>query len=295
MFLFDMWSMSHVVRFSSNDEICADNYFYFRFKLNGKGRSEQWEVFLYCDKTIKVDRDSAEVLPWGVPLPDIGGVGFGSSPNFDTKHTIYELCLPSERGCVSLSCGGGFCSPDGAYDSVWDRVQPMTGKFAFNSFQYQEFVRCICMLNYWFSSNDEFYADNYNYSRFKLEDMCRCENWELYLYGVMTIKVDRDSVEVLPWGVPPPWFFTQLGNGSHTIHVLCLPSERGMGMSIFLADPVSSGKYSGTSCRDVRHSHFDRKHYRFHCSCRDHVHCVGRLHCLCGSYVQRGCLRRLVV
>ena len=240
-----------VVRISSNDEICADNYFYFWFKLNGKGRSEQWEVFLYCDKTFKVDRDSVEVLPWGVPLPDIGGVGFGSSPNFDTKHTIYELCLPSERGCVSLSCGGGFCSPDGAYDSVWDRVQPMTGKFAFNSFQYQEFVRCICMLNYWFSSNDEFYADNYNYSRFKLEDMCRCENWELYLYGVMTIKVDRESVEVLPWGVPPPWFFTQLGNVPHTICVLCLPSERGMGMSIFLADPVSSGKYSGTSCRDA--------------------------------------------
>ena len=241
-----------VVRFSCNDEICADIYIYFRFKLNGKGRSEQWEVFLYCDKTIKVDRVSAEVLPWGVPLPDIGGVGFGSSPNLDTKHTIYELCLPSER--VSLSCGGGFCSPDGAYDSVWDRVQPMTGKFAFNSFQYQGFVRCICMLNYWFSSNDEIYADNYNYSRFKLEDMCRCENWELYLCGVMTIKVDRDSVEVLPWGVPPLWFFTQLGNGSHTIHVLCLPSESGMGMSIFLAVPVSSGKYSGTSCRDVLHA-----------------------------------------
>ena len=39
---------------SSNDEICADNYIYFRFKLKGKGRSEQWEVFLYGDKTIKV-------------------------------------------------------------------------------------------------------------------------------------------------------------------------------------------------------------------------------------------------
>ena len=62
----------------------------------------------------------------------------------------------------------------------------------------------------------------------------------------MTIKVDRDSVEVLPRGVPPPRFFTQLGNGSHTIYELCLPSERGMGMSMPLADPVSSGKYSGT-------------------------------------------------
>ena len=34
-----------------------------------------------------------------VPLPDIVDVGFGSSPYLDTKHTIYELCLPSERGC----------------------------------------------------------------------------------------------------------------------------------------------------------------------------------------------------
>ena len=76
--------------------------------------------------------------------------------------------------------------------------------------------------------------------------MCRSEKWELYLYGDYTIKVDRDSVEVLPWGGPPPWFFTQFGNGSHTIYVLCLPSERGMGMSMYLAVPVSSGMYSGT-------------------------------------------------
>ena len=104
---------------------------------------------------------------WTVPPPDIGGVGFGSSPNLDMKHTIYELSLPSERGCldsaapmccggvcVAMSCGGGGFPPDGAYDSIWDSVRPMTGKFAFNSFQYQEFVGCICMLNYWFSSND---------------------------------------------------------------------------------------------------------------------------------------------
>ena len=54
------------------------------------------------------------------------------------------------------------------------------------------------MLNFWFSSNDEICPDNYNFSRFKLEDKCRSEKWDLYLYGVMTIMVDRDSVEVLP-------------------------------------------------------------------------------------------------
>ena len=50
--------------------------------------------------------------------------------------------------CVAMSCGGGSFTPDGAYDSVWDSVKPMTGKFFFNSFQYQEFVGCVCMLNF---------------------------------------------------------------------------------------------------------------------------------------------------
>ena len=34
------------------------------FKLKGNGRSEFWEVYLYGDQTIKVDRNSAEVLSW---------------------------------------------------------------------------------------------------------------------------------------------------------------------------------------------------------------------------------------
>ena len=57
--------------------------------------------------------------------------------------------------CVAMSCGGGFFTPYGAYDSVWDSVKPMTGKFIFNYFQYQEVVGCACMLNYGFSSNDD--------------------------------------------------------------------------------------------------------------------------------------------
>ena len=132
------------------------------------------------------------------------------------------------------------------------------------------------MLNYWFSSNDTICADNYFFP-VQVDGKCRSEKWELYLFGDMTIKVDHYIVEVLPRGVPPPRFFTQLGNGSHTIGVLCLSSERGMGMSMPLAVSVSSGKYSGTSCRDVLHSHFGSKHHRCH-SCRVHVHCVGSLH-----------------
>ena len=162
---------------------------------------------------------------------------------------------------------------------------PMTGKYFVNYFQYQEFVGCVCMLNYWFSSNDTICADDY-FFLVQVEGKCRSEKWELYLFGDMTIKVDRDIVEVLPRGVPPPRFFTLLGNGSHTIFELCLPSVLGMGMSMPLAVPVSSGMFSGRSCPqlllwnlpDVLHSHFGRKHHRCYCSCRVHVLCVGRLH-----------------
>ena len=35
---------------TSNDEVCADNYNYFWFKLKGKDHSEMWEVYLYGDK-----------------------------------------------------------------------------------------------------------------------------------------------------------------------------------------------------------------------------------------------------
>ena len=83
--------------------------------------------------------------------------------------------------CVAMSYGGWFFTPDGAYDSVWDSVKPMTGNFFFYYFQYQEFVGCVC--------NDDICPDNYNYSRFTLKDKCRSEKWEVYLYGDMTIKV----------------------------------------------------------------------------------------------------------
>ena len=37
-----------------------------------------------------------------------------------------DMCCGSV--CVAMSCGGGFFTPGGAYDSVWDSVRPMTGK-----------------------------------------------------------------------------------------------------------------------------------------------------------------------
>ena len=172
------------------------------------------------------------------------------SPSADCPGSAAPMCCGSV--CVAMSCGGRFFTPGGAYDSVWDSVRPMTGKYLFYYFRYLEVVGYVCVLNDWISSNDEFCADNYHYFRFMLQGKGRSELWELYLHGDKTIKVDRDSAEVLLREVPPPGI-GGVGIGSspnlateHTIYELCLPSERGMGMSMNLADPVSSGKYSGT-------------------------------------------------
>ena len=72
------------------------------------------------------------------------------------------------RGCLrrDVVWWWWFFPPGGAYDSIWDSVKPLAGKYLINYFQYHEFVGCTCMLNYWFSSFDEISLDNYNYSRF---------------------------------------------------------------------------------------------------------------------------------
>ena len=151
------------------------------------------------------------VMSFTVPL-----TGYTSDATATVVASFSRRQIPCCGGvCVAMSCGGGFFSPGSASDSIWDSVKPMTGNYFFNYFQYYQFVGCTCMLNYWFSSYDEFCPANYNYSWFKLMDKCRSEKWELYLYGDLIIKVDSDSVDVLPRGVPPFRLFTQLGNG-HT-------------------------------------------------------------------------------
>ena len=62
-----------------------------------------------------------------------------------------------------MSCDGGSFTPGGAYDSLWDSVMPITGKYTIYYFQYQEDVGCVCMLNDWFSSILEICPDNYYY------------------------------------------------------------------------------------------------------------------------------------
>ena len=120
----------------------------------------------------------------------------------DCSDSAAPMC--SVNVCVAMSCAGGSFSPVGAYDSLWDSVKPLKGKYTINCFQYQEDVEYVCVLNDWISSNDEICADNYNYFRFKLKGTSRSEFWEVYLYGDQTIKVDRDSEEVLSRGVSPP-------------------------------------------------------------------------------------------
>ena len=43
--------------------------------------------------------------------------------------------------------GGESFSPDDAYDSAWNSVKLMKGKYTINYFQYQDVVECVCMLN----------------------------------------------------------------------------------------------------------------------------------------------------
>ena len=47
----------------------------------------------------------------------------------------------------SSVAGGESFSPDDAYDSAWNSVKPMKGKYTINYFQYQDVVGCVCMHN----------------------------------------------------------------------------------------------------------------------------------------------------
>ena len=62
--------------FSSNDDICPDNYKYSRFKLKDKCRSEKWELYLYGDMTIQVVRAQVQFLDSG-DMPVVVTTGHG--------------------------------------------------------------------------------------------------------------------------------------------------------------------------------------------------------------------------
>ena len=58
--------------------------------------------------------------------------------------------------CVAKSCGGWSFTPDGTYDSVWDCVWPMIGRYTIYYFQYQGDVGCVCMLDDWIAATTKF-------------------------------------------------------------------------------------------------------------------------------------------
>ena len=101
-----------------------------------------------------------------------------------------------------------------------------------------------CLLNNSISSNDEVQVGNFNYCQSKLKGKGRSEKWQIYLYGDQTIKVKRDGVEVLPRGIPPP-SIGGIGFDPSTWQRVTPSTSCGVGMSRNLANPVTSGKYSG--------------------------------------------------
>ena len=143
-----------------------------------------------------------------------------------------------------MSFGGESFSPCGAYDSAWDCVLPIKGKFTFNYVQYLDGVECVCMLNDWISCDDDICAVNYNYSRFKLKDKCRSEKWEVFLYGYMTFQVVRAHVQFYAV-VVTSWHGVRTCRKLRSSPQLQLSALRGLMGSLFRA--VYTGTRPGVS------------------------------------------------
>ena len=156
-------------------------------------------MFLYGDKIIKVDRDSSVVLPRGVPPPGI----VVSAP---VLHPTWQQITPSMSCASLLSVTWNELESDRStleWEVQWDfRVHGSSCGTCRDVLLRRDLRRQLHLLPV------------------QVAGMCRSEKWELYLYGDMSIKVDRISEEVLPRGVPPLRFFTLLSNGSHHLWVV---------------------------------------------------------------------------
>ena len=99
-----------------------------------------------------------------------------------------------------MSCGGGF-TPGGAYDSVWGQWEADDWKLLLQLFPVPRF-RWVCM-----HAELLVQQQRRNLPRqlqlFPVQvegTSVAVRSRSCIFYGVMTIKVDRDSVEVLPLG-----------------------------------------------------------------------------------------------
>ena len=89
--------------------------------------------------------------------------------------------LPCGGVCVAMSCGGFGFTPEVLRFCLGQR-ETDDWKIHRLLFSVPRRRWVVCILNFWFSSND-------SSSRFKLMDKCRSEKWEVYLHGDMTIMV----------------------------------------------------------------------------------------------------------
>ena len=70
---------------------------------------------------------------------------------------------------MAMSCGGASFSPSPAGDSAWDSVTPMAETSPSCHFQFSTDHGYVCMLNHWFSCNDENCAQNCNFFQINVE------------------------------------------------------------------------------------------------------------------------------
>lgn len=78
----------------SDEKISPDCYN--RFNVWTGGGKEQWEVRAYGDQRVEVRKNGTKVDPKAEGVT--GGSYFGSSPNRESPHTIYEISVPASAG-----------------------------------------------------------------------------------------------------------------------------------------------------------------------------------------------------
>ena len=101
--------------------------------------------------------------------------------------------------CAAMSFGCESFAPAGAYDYAWVSVKPMKGKYIINYIQYPLDVGCVCTLNDWICSIDDFCADNHNYFQFKLKGKGRSA-----VCAATQVRVCDETVELSQLLLPAP-------------------------------------------------------------------------------------------
>ena len=136
-------------------------------QVDWQGSQRAVGVFLYCDKTIKVDRDALKCCQGCSSLPLVVSASVRCPTLTRSSSSTGCVCHPSvaASGCrVVVDFYSWWCLRFGL-----GHGEAVDWKYFVNYFQYHEFVGCICMLNSWFSSNVQFCADNYIYFLFTLQ------------------------------------------------------------------------------------------------------------------------------